>query len=177
MAMTFSLCLLLVAGLLLLVAAWSDLKRRIIPNEVSLAVALIGLVIRVADGTWLAGGALALAIFFAMVMFWRAGLVGGGDVKMLAGCALLVPPAKVAVLLMAVSFSGGVLALTYLLLGAWVNWRMRDRRRVPRPGQGRRPASVPARLMRIEAWRARHHAGLPYGCAIALGTLLAVAGR
>jgi len=177
MAMTFSLCLLLAAGLLLLVAAWSDLKRRIIPNEVSLAVALIGLVIRVADGTWLAGGALALAIFLGMVMFWRAGLVGGGDVKMLAGCALLVPPAKVCVLLMAVSFSGGVLALLYIALGAWVNTRTRDRRRVPRPGQGRRPASVRTRLLRIEAWRARRYAGLPYGCAIAVGTLLVVAGR
>lgn len=164
--MTLSLCLLLPAGLLLLAAAWTDLTRRIIPNGVSLGVALLGLGLRLADGSWAAAAGVAGAIFLAMLLCWHFGMVGGGDVKLLPAAALLVPPGRELALLLTVAWCGGLLALAYLVAGA-------IGRRRTRPGAARRPVrGALRRLLRIEAWRARRRAGLPYGCAIALGTLL-----
>ena len=47
---------------------------------------------------------------------WRCRVMGGGDVKLLAACALLAPPAAVPGLVLAVALAGGVLALAYLAL-------------------------------------------------------------
>ena len=45
---------------------------------------------------------------------WRQGWIGGGDVKLLSACALLVPPASVPELVLTTAIAGGVLALFYL---------------------------------------------------------------
>ena len=87
---------------------------------------------------------------------------GGGDVKLLSACALLVPAYAVPNLILTVAIAGGILALGYLA------------GRSPRLHAGGLtavPASFIRRVWRIEAWRIRRHAPLPYACAIAAGCI------
>lgn len=150
---------LLPAGLALLAAALHDLAARTIPNALCLAVAVAGLLLRTLVGDLPAGLLAAAAVFLLALLAWRCGAMGGGDVKLLAACALLPPPAAVPGLVLAVALAGGLLALVYLALG----------RLLPRPGAARR-AGLPGRALRAEAWRIRRGGPLPYAVAIALGT-------
>lgn len=83
----------LAAPLLVAAAVW-DLRRMRIPNWLNGALVLVFLALAVAglppvEIAWrLAGGALVLAAGFAV---FALGRMGGGDVKMLAACALYVP--------------------------------------------------------------------------------------
>jgi prepilin peptidase CpaA len=81
----------------LLVSAYTDIRRRLIYNKVCAAIALgaplywiaIGNFGWSAVGWYLATGALTF-LFFAM--FFRFGLMGGGDVKLFAAVALWFEP-------------------------------------------------------------------------------------
>jgi prepilin peptidase CpaA len=146
-------------------AALHDIAARTIPNRLSLAIACAGLLAR-ALGDELPAGLLAGGIVFLLGWFaWRCRVMGGGDVKLLAACALLAPPAAVPGLVLAVALAGGVLALAYLGLQPLV----------PVPALAR-PAGLPARAWRAEAWRIRRRGPLPYGVAIALGTFFTLLG-
>ncbi len=146
----------------LLWAALHDVATRTIPDTVSVVLAGIGLGLRLADGD-LQWALLAAGLVFGIAFLgWRFGLLGGGDVKLLGTVALLVPPAFVASQLLAIALAGGVVALAYLLLGPLLR---------ARPA-GPRPASLPARALRAEAWRIRRRGPLPYAVAIAAGTFV-----
>jgi prepilin peptidase CpaA len=141
-------------------AALSDVVRRRIPNGIVALVALAGLARQA-----LAGGAapllalgVAAGVFALATLLWLRGLLGGGDVKLLAAVALLVPFAAVPVLLLAVAVAGGVLCLLHLGLRATL----------PAPAPRRAGGSL-RRALRVEAWRIRRGAPLPYGVAIAAG--------
>jgi prepilin peptidase CpaA len=149
--------------LILLHAAWSDLATRIIPDTASLVIALSGLCVRASAGPAAVGSsaALALVLFALLVLAHARGILGGGDVKLLTALAIGLPPETTLNLLAAVSLAGGVLAMAHLLL----------RRLVPvSPGYAWL-AGWPqfSRICRIESWRIRRHAPLPYGVAIAAG--------
>ena len=120
------------------------------------SLAAIGLILRVIDGSW-AWSLLAFAIVFAVTLgCWLRGWMGGGDVKLLAACALLVPPGAVFPMITMVGVAGGALAAIYLVA----------RRIVPRPAPcapGQRPKGFLA-LSRGTA--------LPYAVAIAIGGLM-----
>lgn len=155
---------------LLLVAAWSDITRRMIPNTVSLALASIGLALRFLQDEVPPAVAVATAAFAVLYLCWRRGLIGGGDVKLIAACLLLVSPAQALALVITISLSGGGLAVVYLGLGRWLaRWPKRPSLAPPR--RPRRQTFWLRRLLAIEAWRARRRLGLPYGIAIAAGTL------
>ncbi len=148
---------------LLLAAAAGDVAHRLIPNRIPLAIALCGLALRLADGTLAPALCAAGAVFLGGLAAWRAGLLGGGDVKILAAASLFVAPLKVPVLLAAVALAGGVLALLYLAL----RYLLPPTAPAPRAPRLRR-------LLRIEAWRIRRGAPLPYATAIAVGTLFTI---
>ncbi len=149
---------------ILIVASLHDLAFRTIPNALVAATALVGLALRVADGG-LGRGLAAMALVFAGAMFCcLRGWMGGGDVKLLAAVALLLPPSTVISGLVAIGMAGGGLGVIYLVL----------RRAVPRPGP--RPASLIARVLRAEAFRIRRGGPLPYGVGIAAGTILTLFG-
>lgn len=153
------------AALALIAAALHDVAARTIPNAIPAFVVILGLALRAAEGD-LAWGLLACALVFALgVVAWRYHVMGGGDVKLLAACALLPPPGSVADMLVAISLSGGALALFYLAF--------RGRRLGAIPA---RTASLPARAFRAEIWRLRRGGPLPYGVAICGGVLLTLAG-
>ena len=152
------------AGLLILAAVF-DVLTRLIPNAIPASLALIGLALRLMDGTWpwalLAGG----VVFVIALLCWLRGWMGGGDVKLLAACAVLVPPSAVFPMVTMVGVAGGLLALLYLVA----------RRVVPRPAPfaGRaRPTGFLARALRAERWRLSRGGALPYAVAIAIGGLI-----
>jgi len=145
------------------VAAAQDIALRRIPNRIAATVALAGLARQAAIGA--PGVALAAAgcVLVGATLLWLRGLLGGGDVKLLAAVSLLVPAASVPSLLLATALAGGVLAALHIAL--------RARLGPPRPV---RPLGALRRILRCEAWRIRRGAPLPYGVAIAAGTAFAM---
>jgi prepilin peptidase CpaA len=148
-----------IAGLLLL-AAVRDIMTRTVPNWVPVSLALFSAACAAANFRLFWGLGFGLTIFLACIIFWQRGWMGGADVKLLGGAAVVVAPSDIETFLLAVTLSGGVLALVYFA-GRFV---------LPRPAAGR-PKRLLARVLRVEAWRIRHRGPLPYACAIAAGTL------
>ncbi|MEQ1686945.1 MAG: prepilin peptidase [Sphingopyxis sp.] len=108
------LCALLLAVMLLLAAGF-DLKSRIIPNWLNLAIALSAPLAWWAQGLafwpdigWQIGSALAVFVLFAAL--FAVGGIGGGDVKMIGALALWIDARLILSLLMVMALAGGVLA-------------------------------------------------------------------
>ncbi len=151
-----------VAALLLLIAAWQDIARRLIPNSTCLALALSGMLVRllVAPSALAVSAATALALFACLLIPWHFAMLGGGDVKLLAAAAFGLPPASVVSLLAMTALAGGALGLAHLAL------RRLPRRHPPKPGTW-----LFLRVCSAERWRILRRAPLPYGVAIASGGL------
>ncbi|WP_231467302.1 prepilin peptidase [Novosphingobium sp. CECT 9465] len=105
----------------LLVAAFTDIRRRQIDNWLNAAVALG------APAFWWASGlsvwpdmviqvALALATFVALAGLFALKLMGGGDVKLLSALALWLAPMTFLKLLVVMSLLGGLLTIIF---AAW----------------------------------------------------------
>jgi len=151
------------ASALLLYAALHDLAVRTVPNWLSAALVGLGLCARLADHSLLAGAIVAVLTFVVLFALWLLGAMGGGDVKLWAATALLIPPllqSELAFFLHVVVF-GGLLALLYLCL-----WP------VVRKPVASRAGGVFRRVLRAEAWRIGRRGPLPYACAIAGGALV-----
>ncbi len=160
--------LVIASAALLLASVVTDIAARRVPNWIPALLAATGLALRAASGT-LAGGVLAAALVFLLMVFcWRRGWMGGGDVKLLTAATLTVPPLAAAWLLLAVALAGGALAALYLLLGA-VLPRVR-----PRPGGDGRGL---ARILSRERRRIAGGGPVPYAAAIAAGTLFVLTWR
>lgn len=132
-----------ILGLLLLYAAWGDIRARIIPNELNAAIALLAIPWWWANGwmgwpdiAWQVGA--AVAVFAIFVGLFALGVMGGGDVKMIGAIALWLPLAPLGRMLVVMAIAGGALTLLMLIL----------HRRAKKPGQPE----------------------IPYGVAIAIGT-------
>lgn len=127
----------LLLGLLaiaLLVAAFTDIRRRQIDNWLNGAIAAAAPLYWWASGlslwpgvAWQLGVALITLVVLAGLFAIRA--MGGGDVKLLTALALWIEPFWFLRLLVAMALIGGVLTV---VLGAWhVTRRRRDKLAVP----------------------------------------------
>ena len=115
----FANLLVAILAALLIVVAVGDVRARLIPNWLNLAIALTAI-----PFWWLSGYALwpqiaiqivlAVGIFLFFATLFRFGMMGGGDVKLLAALALWLPLASMVKLLVIMSIAGGVLALAML---------------------------------------------------------------
>jgi prepilin peptidase CpaA len=159
-ALSWSACMALLA-----IAALHDVIARTIPNWIPTTVALVGLVPLLRSPAALDGLLAAALVFAGGVLFWRLGLMGGGDAKLLGAVGLLVPPGRMLGAMAAIGLAGGVLALPYLMC--------RGRIAPPAPA---RPSLLPARAWRAERFRLRRGGPVPYGVAIAVGTALVLFG-
>ncbi len=108
--------LVILLALALVAAAVGDLRTRTIPNWLTLAVALSAIPFWWAtdlslwpDVAWRIG--IALLVFAIFAGAFALGLMGGGDVKLLAAIALWLPPAAVMMLVVIMSLAGGALTL------------------------------------------------------------------
>jgi prepilin peptidase CpaA len=108
----------ILAAMLIVVAA-GDLRNRLIPNWLNLAIALTAI-----PFWWLSGYALwpdiaiqiglAAGLFMFFAIIFHLGMMGGGDVKLLAALGLWLPLASMVKLLVIMSIAGGVLTLVML---------------------------------------------------------------
>ena len=155
----------LAGAALLACAALHDIGFRTVPNRVSVALLLIGLLLRALQGDILAGLLCGLAVFACTYAFWRFGWMGGADVKLLTAAAVFVPPPMVPTLVIGTSLAGGILALIYVVGSRFAA------RQPPRA----RSAGLLQRALRCELRRLRRRGPLPYAAAIATGGWLAIA--
>jgi prepilin peptidase CpaA len=105
---------------LLGVAALLDWRSRTIPNWLNGAIALLAFPFWYASGLspWpdiLIQLALAAGVFAVFALAFHLGMMGGGDVKMLAALALWLPLGSLLQLLAIMSVAGGVLTLAMLI--------------------------------------------------------------
>ena len=148
---------------LIAAAALHDVMARTVPTLLCLAIAALGLAARAATGDLAAGLLAAGLVFLGAALCWRRGWLGGGDVKLLAACALVVPPHAVPGLVAGTAIAGAGLALVYAATRRWVA-----------PSYGSRPMGLLARAARAERRRLARGGPLPYAVAIALGTAAAL---
>jgi prepilin peptidase CpaA len=99
-------------------AAVEDCRRLVIPDRLVLAalllwpIHLLSMPVHLSTGLAAAGG--ALAVFIAGALLHARGLVGGGDVKLLAVAALWAGGARLPALLVVTGLCGGALSLLLL---------------------------------------------------------------
>jgi prepilin peptidase CpaA len=144
-------------ALLLLRAAWQDLRTLQIADAVSLGI--VGAFAVWAFGGWVLGTlsfttvglalATAVAVFAAGAAAFAAGALGGGDVKLLAAASLFAAVGPIADFLLVTALAGGVLGVA-VLAGAPIS---------------------PLAPAADATLRTRLRSGLPYGPAIAAGGL------
>lgn len=149
--------------LLILAAATHDVIARTVPTGLCLAIAVLGLAARAMAGEIEAATMAAGLVFLGAALCWWRGWLGGGDVKLLAACALVVPPHAVPGLLAGTAIAGAGLALVFVAARRWIQ-----------PSYGSRPMGLIARAARAERWRLARGGPLPYAVAIALGTAVAL---
>lgn len=126
--------LLIALAIALLVAAFTDIRRRQIDNWLNSGIALG------APLFWWSGGlslwpdvamqlGVALAAFAILAGMFALRMMGGGDVKLLTALALWIKPEWFLELLILMALVGGVLTI---VMGAWhVMRRQRDRLAIP----------------------------------------------
>lgn len=156
----------MIGALTLVYAALHDIAARTIPNTASVILAVLGIAAHAADGTILLSLIIAALVFAVCALCWTRGWMGGGDVKLLAAAALFVQPGAVGAMIVATSLFGGAIAIFYLIAREFA-------RRIALP-KGPAPRNFLARVLRAEHWRLLRGAPLPYGSAIAAGTLFSL---
>lgn len=113
----FSYGLLSALAIALLIAAFTDLRRRQIDNWLNAAIALAAPVFWLVNGqSWLDVAfhlVIALIMFIVLAAMFALRAMGGGDVKLLTALALWIQPVTFVQLLMVMSLLGG--ALTFIV--------------------------------------------------------------
>ncbi|MEO6388314.1 MAG: prepilin peptidase [Croceibacterium sp.] len=126
--------LLAALAIALLVAAFTDLRSRHIGNWLNAGIALGAPFFWWASGLDLWPGmalqlGVAVVTFAVLSVLFAIRAMGGGDVKLLTGLALWIPPDSFLKLIIMMSLLGGVLTLGF---GAWhLMRRQRDKLTIP----------------------------------------------
>jgi prepilin peptidase CpaA len=117
----------------LLVAAFTDLRRRQIDNWLNAAIALGAPVFWLVTGLDLIGigyqFAIAAGTFTILAAMFALGAMGGGDVKLLTALALWIKPLWFLKLVIVMALVGGV--LTLIFGGLHLMRRKRDKVAIP----------------------------------------------
>ncbi|MCC7260371.1 MAG: prepilin peptidase, partial [Alphaproteobacteria bacterium] len=109
----------------LLAALAFDLTRYIIPNWIVGIIILlypVMLVMTPESVDWVSGLTAFAVMFVAGMFIYALKLMGGGDIKLLAACALWTGTTEAWDLAFYTAMLGGVLSLGLLLLRPAVNW-------------------------------------------------------
>lgn len=117
---------------LLAAAAISDVRGFRIPNWISIAVAaLFPLYVLSmhfwgpsgAEVRWLASLGIGAGVFTVLTALFAFGVMGGGDVKLIAAASLWAGPVLIAPFILVIALSGGIVAILAIILaktsGKW----------------------------------------------------------
>lgn len=149
---------------LLAVAVWVDARQRRIPNWLSLVGILAGLFLWGLHSGWsgLLNGFLGLLVGGALFMpFYLMRGMGAGDVKLMAAVGTFLGPVHAFFCGLLVAIVGGVIAVIEALRTGRLREALSDTLNLI---LRRRPVKTLARSAR--------HESIPYGLAIALGTVI-----
>lgn len=150
--------------LLLVHVATIDIATRLIANETCLILAVLGIASQLAGPPHLFESlAVTTILGLLLIVIYQRGLIGGGDVKLLAALAIGLPLTGVIQLLAVTAWAGTGLALAHLML-----------RSLPGPRPAPAGSSLLRRAYAVERWRNVRRAPLPYGAAIACGGIWTV---
>jgi prepilin peptidase CpaA len=153
----------------LLLSAVTDLKERIIPNELVIVIALSGLLLclTMRPGQICISLVTAALVFLAMGVLCRYQALAGGDVKLMAAVTLLVPPGGVGELMAGIALAGGLLSCLYICASYMV--------RNACSASGNRPpdnaVSSVGEWARVESIRIASRKQVPYAVAILGGVI------
>ena len=153
----------LTAIVLLFIGAGVDLRSRIIPNRVVALIAANGLLLGLMsrpERIWISL-LVALVLLLGLGVFSRLGLIGGGDAKLISAVTMLVPPASIGSLLLAIALAGGVVSGCYLA-AFYVLKRARNKEKL---ATARRSSRLP-QLLRHERMRILRAKSVPYSIAV-----------
>lgn len=155
---------------LLLIAAIADVRCRRIPNAMCAALLACGAVVSLADpaapriGSAVAAVGLVFSIAFVT---WSLRLCGGGDAKLATAAAVWVGLSRLPQFALATALCGGVLSVAaYMAASAGARRAVR----------ANLTASLALGTLSIPGPREPGRIKVPYGVAIAAGTLYAVLG-
>ena len=163
---TFIHAVVVTIGLGLFAAAClQDWALRLVSNKIPAGIAIIGLLLRFAEGTLAPAALAAASVLVAMVCVWKKGWLGGADVKLFTAGSLIVPPIAVVNFILMSSIAGGLLALLYFGAGRMVH-----------PPSHQRPSSRLGRYLRLEQRRLSRRGPLPYATAISAGAYFVLLG-
>lgn len=151
-------------------AAVSDVRSRRIPNLITGPALLAGLLLHLGLGGWrglLTSLAAALVCGGIFLVFYLAGGMGAGDVKLIAATAALAGWTHVPYLLVLTSLAGGVMAV------GWALYRGQLRQVIVNTAaiaaHHGRQGLTPHPELNVENTSTLR---IPYGLAIAIGSLL-----
>ena len=108
-----------------LVASVFDVKSRRIPNFITFPAFLFGLALHLALGGWkqlLSAFAAGIICGLVFLVFYIAGGMGAGDVKLIMAVGCIAGLSHIAYLLVLTAISGGVMAVIY----AWMRGRLQE---------------------------------------------------
>lgn len=115
----YAIVMLCLLGALLVTAAVTDIRSRIISNRLNAAIAILAVpwwfAIHLSGYEILFQCGLAAALLVLFAIFFAMGMMGGGDVKLLAALGLWLPLTKMLILLEWMALGGGVLTLGMLI--------------------------------------------------------------
>lgn len=112
--------MLLTLAAMLVAAMVTDVHARVIPNGLNAAIAILSLPWWLAADLTAAEMALQVAIAFGLLVVFglcfAAGMMGGGDVKLIAALALWLPAGAIVTMLVWMAIGGGVLTLLMVIV-------------------------------------------------------------
>lgn len=171
------LLLWLVALIALMASVWTDLKDRIIPNEIVGLVMVCGLGLTLLLRPEQIGIGLlsAAALLIGLGVLAHLAVMGGGDVKLITAASLLFPPAYIGQMLVSIALAGGLLSCIYIAARRSIVSGAR-RQRSSSDIELSQTGLVP-RWVSVERERIAAGGPMPYALAISGGVVSLIAGE
>lgn len=114
--------------LVISIALYTDLRKRIIPNWLTFGGAGIGILIHIYETGWTGMGVAAsgffLGIAFLIIPFMMGG-IGAGDVKLMGAIGALMGIHFVFYTMLWTAIAGGVISVIYIMIKrGWFSWNI-----------------------------------------------------
>ena len=154
----------LILAVLVLIAAAGDIARFEIPNWLCLSIAFlfpVAALLTPGSAHWLSHLAALFLILVVGLAVFNFGVMGGGDIKLLTAIAAWTGLSDLVTLMIATAIAGGIVSAVLLTA------RYAVQKLQPNAGDDT-PHKEPIRVLQKDA-------PMPYGVAIALGTLFLIA--